>query len=207
MSYKLFRSVSLAALALAGLPVAAKSAPQETSAQSIADAAKRAREQKKNAGTTTKVITDDDLDSKYVKPGAEGLTVPTPQIETAPPSPAAVAAAEAADKKAESSPADDPLKDTDDAKIARRKKALAAAEEELALAQRESALAQDTFYSNPDHQRDAAGQTKLTELEQAIRDRQDRVAQLKGELAAMEEAASHKKAAPPSEPPAAPPQP
>ena len=205
MSYKLFRGISLlAALVLAGGAVAAQSTPQDSSAQSIADAAKRAREQKKNAGPSTKVITDDDLDSKNLKPGDEGLTVPTPQIETQPPSTEAVAAAEAADKKAESSPADDPLKSTDDAKIARMKKALATAEEEFELAQRESALAEDTFYSNPDYQRDTAGQARLAELGQAIRDRQDKVARLKAELAAIEEAASHKKASPPAE---APPQP
>ena len=210
MSYRLLRIMSLgAACGIAACGVAAQTAPQDSSAQSVADAAKRAREQKKNAGPSSKVITDDDLDNKRVKPGAEGLTVPTPRLETEPPSPEAVAAAEAADKKADKSPADDPAKSTDDAKIAEMKKALAVAEGDLTLAQRELALAQDSFYTNPDYQRDTAGQAKLAELQQTINERQDRVAQLKAELAAAEEAASRKKghAAPaPAEPPATPPQ-
>jgi hypothetical protein len=210
MSYRLLRIMSLgAACGIAACGVAAQTAPQDSSAQSIADAAKRAREQKKNAGPSSKVITDDDLDNKNVKPGAEGLTVPTPRLETEPPSPEAVAAAEAADKQADKSPADDPLTSTDDAKIARMKKALATAEDDVTLAQRELALAQDSFYANPDYQRDTAGQANLAELEQTINDRQDRVARLKAELAAAEEAASRKKGAAaraPAEPPGTTPQ-
>lgn len=211
MSYRLLRIMSLgAACGITACGVAAQTAPQDSSASSIADAAKRAREQKKNAGAPSKVITDDDLDNKNVKPGAEGLTVPAPRLETEPPSPEAVAAAETADKQADKSPADDPLKSTDDAKIAQKKKALATAEDDVALAQRELALAQDSFYANPDYQRDTAGQTNLTELQQTISDRQDKVARLKAELAAAEEAASRKKgaAAPaPSGSPATAPQP
>jgi Tfp pilus assembly protein FimT len=208
MSYKLLSGVTLmAALAFGGFSAAAQTTQQDSSAQSVADAAKRARALKKNAGPSTKVITDDDVDNKNVKPGAEGLTVPTPQIETQPPSPEAVAAAEAADKKAEKSPADDPLKSTDNEKIAQMKKALALAEEDWKLSQRESALTQDSVYSNPDYARDTAGKAKLAELQQEINLKHDKVEELRTELAAMEGSASRRRTAPASaDPPATAPQ-
>src|SRR5271168_457929 len=77
---------------------------------SVADAAKQSLEKKKTAASAAKVITDDDLDAKNVKPGEEGLAAPKPQLETQPPSAEAVAATEATDAKNEKSPSDDPLK-------------------------------------------------------------------------------------------------
>jgi hypothetical protein len=188
---------------------AAQAQSQNPSGSSVADAAKRAREQKNNATSAAKVITDDDLDAKSVKPGAEGLTVSgPPQLDTQPPSPDAVAAAEAADKKNEKSPADDPLKKTDPAKVAKLKEELAQAEEDLKLSQRENQLEQDTVFSNPDYQHDTAGKAKLEELQRAIADKQDLVEQLKTRLAALQELLSHQGAeAPPADQPATPPQP
>jgi hypothetical protein len=187
----------IVALALAqclGLAAAARAQAPDSSSSSVADAAKRAQEQKKNAASAKKVITDDDLHPNDVKPGDEGLKTATPQLETEPPSPAAVAADEAADKKAESSPADDPVKATDPAKVAAVKAELAKAEEDVQLIQRESALQQDTFYSNPDFQHDTAGKAKLAELLESVSEKQQTVEQLKARLAELE--ASLKKEAP-----------
>src|SRR3981081_576074 len=88
------------------LPTAAWAQSQDAGSQqstsqnsSVADAARRSRDKKKNSAKSAKVITDEDLDRKTYKPGQDGLNVATaPQLETQPPSPAAVAAAEAADK-------------------------------------------------------------------------------------------------------------
>jgi uncharacterized coiled-coil protein SlyX len=184
------------ALALGQLCGAAMVCAQtpSTAADSVADAAKRSQEQKKNAASAKKVITDDDLSTAQMKPGDEGLQVATPKLETEAPSPAAVAADEAADKKAQVSPADDPLKTTDPAKLAELKAEVAQAEEALQLSQRESALAQDTYYSNPDYAHDTAGKAKLADLQQTISDKQQTVEQLKARLAEMEE--SLKKEAP-----------
>lgn len=176
-----------------GMAAARAQAP-DSSSGSVADAAKRSVEQKKNAASAKKVITDDDLSTAQIKPGDEGLKVATPQLETGPPSAAAVAADEVADKKAETSPADDPLKPSDPAKVAQLKEELAKAEEELKLGQRESALEQDTFFSNPDYQHDTAGRAKLEELQQLISDKQQNVEQLKARLLELE--ASLKKQAP-----------
>ena len=184
----------------------AHSQTQNPPAPSVADAAKQAREQKQNAASAAKVITDDDLDPKNVKPGEEGLTAPTPQLETQPPSPAVVAAVEAADAKSEKSPADDPLKKSDPARVAKLKAELAQAEEDLKLSQRESQLEQDTVYSKPDYQHDTAGKDKLAELQRAIGDKQALVDELKKRLDELQDTLNQQGAAPPAESPAAPPQ-
>jgi hypothetical protein len=195
MRFSIPSRLALAALFLAhGCLLAGASAQsQDSSASSVADAAKRAREQKQNATSKAKVITDDDVDAKSVKPGEEGLTVPQPpQLDTQPPSPDAVAAVEASDRKREEAPADDPLKKGDSAKVVRLKQELAQAEEDVKLSQRESALQQDTVYSKPDYQRDTQGKAKLDELQQQIADKQVRVEQLKTRLAEAEESGKRK---------------
>src|SRR5262250_1248401 len=97
-------------LALALLPCAQAQSQDASSQQpqSVADAARRTRQQKKNVvKSTSKVITDDDLDTKNFKPGAEGLNVGSaPKSDAQPPSAATVASAEAADKAAASAGTD-----------------------------------------------------------------------------------------------------
>src|SRR5260370_20025071 len=95
--------------AVISLPVAALVQAQDAQSQqsasqdsSVADAARRNRDKKKspsNPPKSAKVITDDDLDRRHFSPGQEGLNVGSPaKLETEPPSPQAVAAAEASDK-------------------------------------------------------------------------------------------------------------
>lgn len=208
------RLVRAILVAVCFLPVAAAAQPQDThpqgtEAQSVADAARRAKEAKDKASAKTKVITDDDLDGKRVKPGDQGLTTPTPQLETGPPPATDVAAAEAADKAAAKSPADAPVQKGDSAEVLRLKERLARAEQDLDLAKREAALSQDSFYSNPDFGRDTAGKAKLDSLQQQIADQQKSVDDLKAQLASLQPAGSAKPSAPespPAPPPAAPPQ-
>jgi chromosome segregation ATPase len=186
----------------------AQAPSQNPPTNSVAEAAKLARERKKDAASAKKVITDDDLSTADLKPGDEGLKVSTPKLETESPSPAVVSAEEAADKKAETSPPDDPLKKTDPAKVAQLKAELAQAEEDLKLSQRESQLEQDTVFSNPDYQHDTAGKAKLEELQQQINDKQGLVEQLKARLSELQQELSQEASAPPApQTPAAPPQP
>jgi|SRR5882724_2460278 len=189
-------------VAVCFLPLAAAAQSQDTQSQSVAEAARRAKEAKEKASAKSKVITDDDLDVKRVKPGEQGLTTPTPQLETGPPPAADVAAAEAADKAAAKSPADAPAQKTDSPEVARLKAELARAEQDLDLSKREAALAQDTYFSNPDHERDTAGKAKLDSMQQQIDDQQKNVADLKAQLAALQPAGTAKPAT--SEPPAPP---
>jgi hypothetical protein len=187
MSFIHLSRLILVVLLAQGLWLAGARAQDPDSAASVADAAKRARDQKQNAASRAKVITDDDVDAKSVKPGAAGLTVPTPQSDAEPPSAAAVAAAESADAKAAKSPPDDPVKKTDPQKLKALKADLAQAEDDLKLSQRELSLEQDTVFSSPDYQHDTAGKAKLDALQQQIGDRQQKVEDVKARLAALEE--------------------
>jgi hypothetical protein len=196
------------------LPAAAVRA-QDTSSQdsSVAEAARRNREKKKNeanAAKTPKVITDDNLDRRNFTPGQEGVDMgAAPKLETTPPSAEAVAAEEAEDKAAEQEAADQ------DAETGKLKLKLVDAEKDLDLAKRQFALDQDSYLTNPDYKDDTAGKTKLEDEKQQISDRQQDVERLKTRLAALEELKGHRKAprkkttaplqteAPPSSPPQA----
>ena len=181
---------------------------QTQQTQSVADAARRSREDKKNTAKSSKVITDDDLD-KTPKPGAEGLNVGAPpKSDSQPPSPAAVAAAEAADQTAASPAKDSSKKAGQDPEITKLKEQIAQAKKELDLLQRERALDQDTFYSNTDYAHDTAGKAKLASEQQQIDDKQQQLEGLKTRLAALQELAErNKKTAPRDATPSAPTQP
>jgi len=162
--------------------------------QSIAEAARRARQSAKSATKPSKVITDDDLDREYIKPGDQGLHLDSPpKLEVQPPPPDAVAQA-AAELSAPHDPAVVP-EPSDDPEIARLKDRIADTEKDADLARRELALDQDTFYSNPDWEHDTAGKAKLAALQQQINEKQQEVDRLKARLAALEELQKKKRAA------------
>ena len=149
----------------------AQDPPANSQSQSIADAARRSREQSKNATKPSKVITDDDVDRKNIKPGAQGLTVDAPaKLETTAPTADTVAAAASTpsgtDDAATSSVA------TDDPEIAKLKDSIVVAEKETDLSRRELALEQDTFLSNADHEHNPAGKAKIAAMQQEIDSRQ-----------------------------------
>jgi hypothetical protein len=173
-------------------------AQQSTSSDaSVADAARRARDQKKNAAKSSKVITDDDLDRHVFKPGQAGFNVMAPpEMETQPPSAEAVAAAEAADKDADKEAA------AQDSDIAKLKAQIAQGEKDLDVLRRQLALDQDSYLSNPDYAHDTPGKSKLDSEKQQITDRQESVERLKTHLAALEELKSHRKPARKKTPPA-----
>jgi hypothetical protein len=181
----------IAACSLTSLPIAAQSQDsQSQQTESLADAARRARQEKKAAAkSAAKVITDDDLPTTP-KPGAEGLNVgSSPRLDTQSPSEKAVDAVEAADQTA----AKGDVKKGDDPEIKKLKEQIAAAKKDLDLLQRELALDQDTFYANTDYAHDKAGQTKLADEQQQINHKQQELAQLNARLAALQEAEDHKK--------------
>jgi hypothetical protein len=176
-----------AVLAACGLLILAHPArAQDSQAQSVADAARRARQDKKTSKPTSrasKVITDDDLSSTAKSTGGVNVGAP-PKLETQPPSESAVAATESADQVADSGKAD--VKKGDDPEITKAKEDLAKASKELDLLQRELALDQDTFYSNTDYVHDKAGQTKLANEQQQINVKQQEVSALKAHLQELE---------------------
>ena len=199
--------LSLAAVSLPGITRQSGQSQDQPSSdaqsQSIADAARRSREQAKNATKTSKVITDDDLDKKRVTPGAQGLTVDAPaKLETQPPTAEAVAAAVTATSSS-TAPATTPAP-SDDPEIAKLKDSIAEAEKDADLLKRDLTLQQDTHFSNPDHEHDTAGKAKLDSLQQQIDTKQQNIDGLKTRLAAMQDL--HRTPPPPAQPnqPAAP---
>jgi hypothetical protein len=191
----------------------AQSQPSASSDASVADAARRKRDEKKNAAKSAKVITDDDLDRHEFKPVKGGFNVGVaPQLETGPPSAEAVAADEAADLASD----DEAQKEAaaQDADIAKVKSQLAQGEKDLDVLRRQFALDQDSYLSNADYAHDTAGKSNLDNEKQQINDKQAENERLKTRLAALEELKKHRKPArkkaaqpQPQNPPSAPPQP
>jgi len=192
MSQRLLVSLAssiLAALAL--FPTAALA--QSSDAQSIADAAKRSREQKKNASKASKVVTDDDIAPKDAKPADQATPAEGPAANEAQPVDASAPAAAAV------APASEPAaKSAEDAELAQLKAELASALKQLDLAQRELALDSDTYQSNPNYQRDTAGRAKVDADKQRIDAKQQEVDRLKTRIAALQELKAREKAAAPA---------
>jgi hypothetical protein len=182
-------------MALLAYPAASRAQEMQTPpSQSVADAARAARANKKNASKPTKVISDDDLDSKP-KPGAEGLNVGSaPTSDAVPPNPAAVVADEAADRAAANAEKN-AIRKGEDPEIAKAKEEVAEAAKQLDLLQRAYALDQDTYYSKPSYTDDKNGKAKLDAELAQINDKQAEVDRLKARVAELEQARGRKKAA------------
>lgn len=205
MSHRISLRLAVAALiAAAAVPLATRAQSQDSQPQSVADAARRAREQKKAAAKQpAPVITDDTL--KPSAPAAQAASAPAAQAAADSTSAPDVGAAKApAGQSAPASPAEDAdQKAKASAELTALKKQLAEAQKNLELVQRELGLEQDNVYSKPNYASDTAGKAKLDDLRQQITDKQQSVEALKTRLAALLD--SMGSAAPPA--PAAPPQP
>jgi hypothetical protein len=200
------------------LPVAALARPQEAQSSqsgsqdsSVADAARRSRDKKKNPSTNpkfSKVITDDDLAQRNYQPGPDVLNLGASNKSEADANTQGAAGAEAADNVSEQ----DALKEAkeQDAEIATLKLKISNAETDLDLDRRQLALDQDSYFANPDYTHDVAGKAKLDGEKQQINDKQQAIERLKTRLAAVEELKSRRKPAqakPAPAQPAAPTQP
>ena len=188
---------------------------QDSQNQSVADAARRAREQKKAAAKQpAPVITDDTLKRSVPAAQAANELSPAPTSEAAPAAAAPVPAVQrpadsssAPDANAAPVPAEQPApaaetkkKANDSAELAALKQRLAEEQKGLELLQRELSLQQDTYISNPDHSHDIAGKAKLDDTLQHITGKQQAVDALKAQLAALQSAASSAPPTPPNPP-------
>ncbi len=170
----LIRSVIVAVTAAAIVPVAFS---QSQDSQSVAEAARRAREKKKDAAAKpAKVITDETLDVK--KGDVQSAVAEEPKIAGAP------------DTKPQAAPANAAAKDEKREKL---KKELTELKEQvkqslmdLDLLQRENRLDQDAYYSQPNYGSDTAGKQKLDDEKQQISNKQEEVARLKAKLADLQ---------------------
>lgn len=173
----MLRCISLRLAVSLGLAAALLSAAawaQSEDTQSVAEAARRAKEKKKVASKPIRVITDDD-----VKPAA-------PAAPDRAPAPAAPSSsnAQAAPASGGSAPASAPAaKDEKKAKeLADLKALIKEVQNDFDVLQREQSLEQDTYFSNPDYVHDAEGKAKLDALKQEITDKQVELERLKARL-------------------------
>lgn len=137
---------------LGGLP--AFVAAQQMS-QSVADAARKTKEQQKQATKAKVVWTNDNIPTS----ATVSVVGQAPQGGTAatagqPPTPTAEAAAESPEQLATD-------RDNATADLAQAQKDLASAKSDLDIAQREEKLDSDQFYGTPDYAGDRQGQAKL----------------------------------------------
>lgn len=173
------RSVFAVVLAGAFLPMAF-SQPQDS--QSVAEAARRAREKKKDSAKPATVITDDMLDVKMGD--VQSAVAEEPKIAGAPEAAnqSANGTANPAASDAKTQAAQDKLKKEIAAVKERLKDALA----DLDLLQRENRLDQDTYYSEPNFASDTAGKQKLDDEQQKMTDKRQEIDRLKTKLADLQ---------------------
>ncbi len=170
------------ALSAALLPAAAFAQSQDT--QSVAEAARRARAQKKSSEKPSKVITDETLD---VKKGdvqsavAEQLRMPgSPETPAQP----AAGAANASPQGSKNASEDDKARAALKERVVLKEK-IKDAQSDLDLLQREYQLDQDSLYSSPDYAKNTSGKEKLDAMKQQISDKQQELEQLKAKLVAL----------------------
>src|ERR1700675_1600250 len=139
-------------LTASAVPLATLAQSQDTPTPSVADAARHAREQKKNAVKPVKIVTEDDLPARPPET-VDAVPAPAspPSSEAQPPAPNPGTPTE---KDAATKTADDP-------EYAKLKSQTDQVQKELELLQRNLSLDQDTFLSNSDYIHDKAGKAKL----------------------------------------------
>jgi hypothetical protein len=161
------------ALSLSGL-LATQVAAQDSQDTSVADAARRAQEQKKVTPKPAKLITNDNL------PAA-----PKSDAATAPPSDSSTHATTTEATPASTPPAAGAAQpDNASAKpeVAALKRQIADQQKEVDLLLRLYALDQDAFLANPDHARDAQGKAKLDAQQEELHAKVAALAAVKAKL-------------------------
>jgi hypothetical protein len=171
---------------------AIEAAAQDPADTSVADAARRAQQQKKSASKPAKVITNDTFPATHQRgsqplagtqpePSPDAATQPAMSTEAAPATTGAAAAAD----KAQSNPEATSLKQQ-----------IADQQNEVELLMRLHALDQEAFLSNPDHAKDPQGKAKLNAQQEEIHAKVAEVARLKEKLASIAPGESAKVVAP-----------
>lgn len=174
-----FISMRLAAsvvLASALIPAAGFAQSQD----SVAEAARRSRAQKKNSEKPAKVVTDETLEVK--KGDVQSAATEQLRMPGAPAQPAPANAPSSAAQNEKTAPEDEKLAK----ELAALKEQIKQALSDVDLAKRAQALQQDTYFSNPDYVHDTAGKAKLDAIKQQIADSQQVLDRLKAQLAELQ---------------------
>lgn len=188
---KALRFSPIFAFAVVSLLVAG-TARTQSQEDSVAAAARRAREQKKNA-KPVKTLTNDDLPSAAApgpapsatpQAGAAADAAEKPAKNAAPGAPADAQAADVAVSNDQQNAKDKKTELT--AALQHAKKNLAQAEKELDVLQRKQVLDSDSYYSKGDFANDKQGKDNLDAQAQQITDKQKSVALLKAHVAELQ---------------------
>jgi hypothetical protein len=164
---------------------------QSGSGGSIADAARKSREDKKNAPKNTKVYTDDDV--KPATPPATTSPSATPPSDAPPANGGAPAASAAAPADGSKPPAPGAAEQPNDEKTWRKRfqaqrDQLDRAEKELDVLQREEEKAQVQYYPDPQKALDEGYSRKdINDKDAKIAAKKDEIAKLKQGLSDLED--------------------
>jgi len=179
---------ALLSLALMGSGARAQS---QSGSTSVAEAARRTREQKKNAAKPTRTLTNDDLPAateEAAKPGAV-RTAPSGAADQQAKPDTEMTAPEKADVAKESAAqGDNGAKKKAEIQVALKRATaeLAHRQRELDVLQRKAALDSDSFYSQTDYARDSEGKAKLDADTQLVNEKKSQVDGLKNKVAALQ---------------------
>lgn len=195
-------STILLAACLVVMPSARAQSGQE---QSVAEAARKAREQKKTAAKPSTVITNDTL--KPATPAtvqqATAVTESVPGTDATATSGATTDATAASGATTGAATAAQPPKGSSEKEIAEKKAKIEALKQDIAdkakevdLQQRALALANESYYSRPDFSKDPDGKAKLDAMQSDLAQKKDQLSQLKAKLRELAPDADQKPAAP-----------
>ena len=177
-------SAILFAACLVGMPGTRAQSGQETS---VAEAARKAREQKKTAAKPSTVITNDTL--KPATPATVQNAVAATESMPGTNATASTDTTAAASAPAETAATAEQANKTSEAEAAKKKAEIEALKlqvadkaKEVDLQQRELALANESYYSRPDFSKDPGGKAKLDAMQSDLSQKKDQLAQLKAKL-------------------------
>jgi len=169
MRYRVIALTLPLALSLSGL-LATQVAAQDSQDTSVADAARRAQEQKKITPKPAKLITNDNLPAA---PKTDATATPAPDTST--PSASEATPAPAAGAAQPDNAAANP-------DVAALKRQIADQQKEVDLLLRLHSLDQDAFLSNPDHAKDLQGKAKLEAQQEELHAKVAALAAVKAKL-------------------------
>lgn len=183
------RILAAAALFAAPFLIGSRVFAQQSQSQSgtgdpVADAARKAREEKKTAPKPKKIFTDDDVASK---PGAEA-PAPAPSTPALGGS-ASPAVALAKQAKAGTEPQEDPNSEAAWRKrFAAQRRKISDAEQELDVLQREASKADLQYYSDPQKaMNEQLTRNEINEKNEKIAAKKKQIADLKQQLSDLED--------------------
>jgi len=163
----------------------ARQQTQEQAEDSLAAAARRARERKKDQVKPTKVWDNDNIPTSVTSLSIVGNAPPA--AENSANQPANVPGGSAAAGAANNAGADASKKSAVDAELAAARERLQTLQNDLDIAQRKFALDRQMYNAKPDYSADKAGAASLQEEQSQVEAKQQELADAKKRVADLEE--------------------